>query len=136
MMTIHTRYTRSRKLIALPSMSDISSTGSNRSLRSQVSLNDADIQASTLATSHKVVTKWTEHDETLLIQFLATKNAGAGNTFSYQRSTFNNAAVHINQSSMHKMGAPKSGDSYKTKGSNVSSIYYDMLAATDLHFYS
>jgi len=126
-MDTYTRYTRSRKLITEPSMSDISGARSTRSLRSQVSLNNADIQASTQATSRKAPTKWTDHDETLLIQFLATKKAEAGDTFGYQRSTFNNAAVHINQSSMHKMGVPKSGDSCKTKWGNVSSIYYESM---------
>src|SRR6267154_5729618 len=70
-MDTYTRYTRSqaRKLITEPSLSDVSSAGS---LQSQVSLNDADIQASTQATSScKAPTKWTHHDETLLIQFLA-----------------------------------------------------------------
>ncbi|KAG2342368.1 hypothetical protein BDR05DRAFT_1000997 [Suillus weaverae] len=120
-----TRYTRSRKLITVPSMSDISSAGSARSLRSQVSLNDADIPAST--SSRKAFTKWTEHDETLLIQFLANHKSEAGDTFSYKQMTFTEAAKYINDLSKHKKGAPKSRDPCKTKWTNLKAAYYAVV---------
>lgn len=104
-------------------MSDSSSVGSNRSLRSHGSRGLDDLMGSQdNTTSRKAATHWELDEEKDLIAFLSTRKSEAGDTMSFKAHIFTEAAKHLNTTYPNPKGAPKSQSSCKTKWTAVSFI--------------
>ncbi|KAG2066445.1 hypothetical protein BDR04DRAFT_1106629 [Suillus decipiens] len=105
-------------------MSDASSMGSTRSLRSHGSLTMDDLMGSQdNASSHKATTHWELEEERELISFLATHKSEAGDTMSFKGSVFTDAAIHLNKLYPTQECAPESQSSCKTKWNNLKKTY-------------
>lgn len=112
-------------------LSDTSSVGSTRSLRSHGSFSVDEPMGSQRepAASRRPATHWEFEEEKALIAFLATRKSEAGDTMSFKNTVFTDATAHINTMFPAQKGAPKSQSSCKSKWAAVSSITLDLLVA-------
>ena len=99
------------------SLSD-GSVSSTRSLRSQGLVESVPTSGRT----RKVPAHWTQDEEATLLQYLLSHKAEAGDTASFQKTTWQGAADHINAAFPNQRGGEKTIGVCKTKWTNVSMI--------------
>ena len=99
-------------------MSDSSSQGSGRSLRSKGHIDDSDIQHPVIR-ARKPAACWTKPEETSFLQFLHDRMSTSGDG-GFRKKTFHDAALHLKEKFPQQKGAEKSWTVCQTKWSTVS----------------
>ncbi|KAG1759426.1 hypothetical protein EDD22DRAFT_738670, partial [Suillus occidentalis] len=73
--------------------------------------------------TRKVPAYWTQDEEATLLQYLLSHKAEAGDTASFQKTTWHGAATHINAAFPNQRGGEKTTGVCKTKWTNLKATY-------------
>lgn len=116
-------------------ISDSSSQGSGRSLRSKGHIDDgSDLQepgSTTVVRSRKPAAYWNQQEEEVFLQFLCD-NISASGDGGFKSRTFYDAALHLKKKFPQQKGAEKTTSVCRTKWQSVCSRIYHMSRMTIL----